>query len=59
MYKSAKTKNGFFHRSIYLYNQVDEKIGLIPSKKFNREISKYISTKYNYKDVPKIPDWQW
>ena len=55
-YLSAKTKNGFFHRSIYIYNQIDDMIRLTPSKKFNKEINKYISNKYNYKEIPKITD---
>ena len=54
-YSSTKTKNGFFHGSIYLYNQIEEHIRLNPSKKFNKEISKYIANKYNYKEVPRIP----
>ena len=56
IHNSAKTKNGFFHRSVYIYNQLEDNIRMIPSKKFNKQISKYIAIKYNYRDIPKIPN---
>ena len=56
MPSSAKTLNGFFHRSVYIYNQIEDNYRMIPSKKFNKQISKYISIKFNYRDIPKIPN---
>ena len=55
MPSSAKTLNGFFHRSMYLYNQIEDNYRMLPSKKFNKQIFKYISMKFNYRDIPKIP----
>ena len=55
-YSSAKMKNSFFHRAIYLYNRIPDEVRLNPLKKFSKLVKEYIFHNYDLKTIPKIPD---
>ena len=53
-YINKKSKDGFFYRSIFIYNTLREEIRVKPRKIFNKEIKKYIFKNFSKNDVPRI-----
>ena len=58
MFKTKKCKNSFFHRSIYIYNNITDDTNNMNKKQFKVFIKKYIPNNYDIKQIPKIPDKQ-
>ena len=51
---NKRTKDGFFYRSIFIYNTLREEIRMKPRKIFNKEIKKYIFRNFSMNEIPKI-----
>ena len=54
-YKTARTKNSFLHRSVYMYNNLPDHLRILNKKQFNKQIKIFIRMNYELKNIPKIP----
>ena len=55
-YNTAKCKNTFFHRTIYIYNNIGEDIKNMTKTQFKKYLKDYIRANIEPKSIPKIPD---
>ena len=55
-FKTAKTKNAFFHRICYLYNLLPDTIRISNIKVFGKDTKIYIRNNYDLKTILKIPE---
>ena len=49
-------KNSFFHRGIFIYNNISEELKYMTKNKFKKNIKEYIRSNYEPKTVPKLLD---
>ena len=50
--KSIKTKNSFFHRSLFIYNTLKGHIVSLDHKMFKKKIKKYIWLNFSVNNIP-------
>ena len=55
-YITKKCKNSFFHRTLYIYNDIAEHMKILTPKKFKNSLKNYIRTNYEPRNIPRIPD---
>ena len=56
MYKTKKCKNTFFHRGVYIYNQLPENIRNLSKINLKKILKEFIRTNFEPKSIPRIPE---
>ena len=55
-YPTKKCKNSFFHRTVYIYNDIAKNLKNMSKKKIKNSLKDNICTNYEPKIIPRIPE---